>query len=159
MPRRGFAGAMPADPAAVSGNGYPPPGTMAVFSSRVIFATRRCARWSAESRAFVQGRGVPPADAEACVDHARGDAAAAPGLPARQTTATTTPLTRLMALTFMAAPGRETAARHPSSRMAAGDPRPSTRQLRVSVARRDGPDITGQSRWVTRLLRGSDRIT
>src|SRR3954464_15495503 len=158
MPRRVFAGTMPAYPAALSGKGYPAPCTMPIFSSSVICATRRCARWSAESRAFVQGRGVPPAEAEVCVDDAR-DAAAAPGLPARQTTATTTPLTRLMALTFMAAPGRETAARHPSSRMAAGDPRPSTRQLRVSVARRDGPDITGQSRCVTRLLRGPDHMT
>src|SRR4051812_15257159 len=111
MPRRVLAGTTPAWPAALSGSGYPAPCTMAIFSSSVICATRRRARWSPARRVFIQGRAVPPADTAAGAEDARG-AAAAPGMVPRHATATTTPLTTLMALTFMAAPGRETAERH-----------------------------------------------
>src|SRR4051795_8169418 len=136
MPRRVFAGTTPAWPAALSGSGYPAPCTMAIFSSSVICATRRRARWSPARRVFIQGRADPRADMAAGADDARG-AAAAPGMVPRHATATTTPLTTLMALTFMAAPGRERPLNGIELAGGRGRSGPRVRQLRVSVARKD----------------------
>jgi hypothetical protein len=74
---------------------------MAIFSSSVIWATSSCARWSADSRAFIQGREAAVPAVAACLG---GEAVAIPGAAASDPTASAKPPTTLTHLTLMAAP-------------------------------------------------------
>src|SRR3954452_20023684 len=71
---------------------------MAIFSSSVIWATSRPARWSGESRAFIHGRGW------AAAGRPGEEAIAMPGADASDPTASARPPTTLTHLTFMPAP-------------------------------------------------------